>query len=165
MERPEVIIIPSMFVMVSYICWLWAGTAQRRQRLKVISELNNKLLEKLGSVQDFSALLQSEAGARFLHNLASEPPVQRADPQRRILAAAQTGAVLTCLGAGLLLLSFFSPLASDKAWQAFNAIGVIALSLGIGFVMSAVIAYRLSERLGLLTRPAQPRAVEATSEV
>lgn len=150
--------------MVGYICWLWAGTAQRRQRLKLISEVNNKLLDRLGSVQDFSALLQTEAGAKFMQNMASDPPIQGPGPQRRILLAAQTGAVLICLGLGLFAIGVFQHLPSESS-QAFTTLGVIALSLGVGFVVSSVAAYRLSSRLGLLSYTPGTSAVGAPSEV
>lgn len=164
MHNPEVIIIPSFFFMIGYVCWLWAGTAQRRQRLKVVAELNNKMLEKLGSVQDFSALLQTEAGAKFMQQMASDPPIQGPGPQRRILMAAQTGAVLICLGLGLIFLGNYQSL-PDNADQGLMTLGVIALSLGVGFVVSSITAYRLSATLGLLNRAPDARTVEATSEV
>lgn len=163
MRNPEIIIIPTFFFMIGYICWLWAGTAQRRARLKLISELNNKLLEKLGSVQDFSALLQTEAGAKFMQNIASDPPLQGIGPQRRILIAAQTGAVLICLGLGLLALGIFSQL-PGRADDGFTTLGVIALSLGVGFVISSITAYRLSSTLGLLNSLPDARALDRISE-
>ncbi len=163
MRNPEIIIIPTFFFMIGYICWLWAGTVQRRQRLKVISELNTRLLEKLGSVQDFSALLQTEAGAKFMQNLASDPPLQAVGPQRRILIAAQTGAVLMCLGLGLLALGLFGPL-PGRADEGFTTLGVIALSLGIGFVVSSITAYRLSSTLGLLPGAPDTRTIDRVSE-
>ena len=59
--------------MIGYICWLWASAAQRRQRTRLLTEFNGKLLDKLGSVNDFSQFLQTDAGARFMRDLASEP--------------------------------------------------------------------------------------------
>ena len=164
MHNPEVIIVPSFFFMIGYICWLWAGTAQRRQRLKLISEINNKLLDRLGSVQDFSALLQTEAGAKFMQHMASDPPIQGPGPQRRILLAAQTGAVLICLGLGLMFVGNYQSLPGN-ADQGLMTLGVIALSLGVGFVVSSVTAYRLSSKLGLLNHGPDPHTVGATSEV
>lgn len=164
MHNPEIIIVPSFFFMIGYVCWLWAGTAQRRQRLKVVAELNNKMLEKLGSVQDFSALLQTEAGAKFMQQMASDPPMEGPGPQRRILMAAQTGAVLICLGLGLLALGLFQPMPGEGR-EGLTTLGVISLSLGVGFVVSSITAYRLSATLGLLNRAPDARTVEATSEV
>ncbi len=162
MRNPELIIIPAFFFMTGYVCWLWAGTVQRRQRLKVISELNTRLLEKLGSVNDFSALLQTEAGAQFMQNLASDPPLQGVGPQR-ILLAAQTGAVLVCLGLGLLALGLFSQL-PGRADEGFTTLGVIALSLGVGFVVSAITAYRLSSTLGLLNGTSTAHRLDSVPE-
>jgi len=67
--------------------------------------------------------------------------------------------VLACLGIGLLVVSFFwSPLAPQEGQNVFATLGAIALSLGIGFAVSAVASYRLAGTLGLLNRtPDVPR--------
>jgi hypothetical protein len=58
--------------------------------------------------------------------------------------------VLVCLGLGLLLLTFFSPVTIQSSRAGFNALGVIALSLGVGFLVSAAASYRLAAALGIL---------------
>ena len=151
MDHSEVIIIPAFFFMVGYIVWIVVTAIQRRQRLKMITDFHGKLLDRLGSVKDFNEFLQTEAGSRFLQDLATDVPTVAA-PQERILRAAQFGSVLICLGIGLLLLTFFSPITIRAGRAGFNALGAIALSLGIGFVISAVASYRLSGMLGLLRR-------------
>ena len=158
MNHPEVIIIPAFFFMTGYVVWVTVTAWQRRQRLRMITEFNARLLDRLGSVKDFSEFLQTTAGARFLQDLASEPaPV--GGPRERILRAAQVGTVLACLGVGLLVVSFFwSPLAPQEGQNVFATLGAIALSLGIGFAVSAVASYRLAGTLGLLNRtPDVPR--------
>jgi hypothetical protein len=146
---PEVIIIPSFFFMIGYVVWVSVTAWQRRQRLRFITEFHSRLLDRIGAVKDFNDFLQTEAGTRFMQELSSEP-VGLGGPQERILRAAQFGAVLICLGIGLLLMMFFSPFASQQTHTSFNALGTIALSLGIGFSVSAVASYRLSSKLGLL---------------
>jgi hypothetical protein len=94
--------------------------------------------------------VHTEAGRRFVQELASEAPALSA-PQERILRAAQFGSVLVCLGFGLLL-TFFSPITIQAGRAGFNALGTIALSLGIGFIIPAVASYRLARMLGLLSR-------------
>jgi hypothetical protein len=150
-NQPELIIVPSFFFMVGYIVWVWVSAAQRKARLKLVTEFNSRLLDRLGSVKDFSEFLQTEAGARFMQDLTSEPITS--GPHERILRTAQFAAVLICLGFGLLLLSFFFPTFSDSSHNSFTALGVISLSLGIGFGASAGASYRLAGMLGLLNRP------------
>lgn len=156
-SHPEIVILPAFFFMIGYICWLWAGAVQRKQRNRLLTEFNGKLLDKLGSVNDFSALLQTDAGARFMRDLASEPVARSSGPQERILRAAQVGIVLACLGVGFLLLGFFRP---DEG---LTTMGIVALSLGVGFIISAVSSYRIGVRLGLL-EPQTAIVREATAE-
>ncbi len=47
MNHPEIIIVPSFFFMVGYICWLWTSAVQRKQRLTLLTDFNGKLLDKL----------------------------------------------------------------------------------------------------------------------
>ena len=147
---PEVIIVPSLFFMIGYVVWVLANTWSRRSRLKLVTEFHSKLLDKLGSVKDFGEFVQTEAGARFMADLGAEP-ASIGGPHERILRAVQLGTVLVCLGLGFLAISFFwSPFAHEEGQNAFAALGVIAFSLGVGFIVSAVASYKLSGRLGLL---------------
>ena len=163
-NHPEIIIVPALFFMIGYIVWVLANTWHRSRRLRMVTEFNSKLLDRLGSVKDFSEFLQTDAGGRFMQDLGSEPS-SASGPRERIFRAAQFGTVLVCLGLGLLLLSFFSPVSLASAQAEFNAIGTIALSLGIGFVLSAVASYRLAGVLGLLSRAPDTSQVTATSRL
>ncbi len=162
MNQPEIIIVPSFFFMVGYICWLWTSAVQRKQRLTLLTDFNGKLLDKLGSVSDFSQFLQTDAGARFMRDLGSEPAAQASGPQERILRAAQVGVVLICLGGGLLLLGPFSNL-PGRSDEGLTTIGVIAFSVGLGFVISAAVSYRLAGILGLLRRSPETPGVPLES--
>jgi hypothetical protein len=154
--HPEVIIIPAFLLTLAYIVSLALSTWRGRQRLKTVMDLHTRLIDRLGSIKDFTEFVQTDAGARFMRDLGSEPVAGGAHD--RILRAAQLGVVLACLGLGLLLLSFFSPSSPDQARRAYDAVGVIALSLGVGFVLSSAAAYRLAARLGLLERAPDGRA-------
>jgi hypothetical protein len=160
-NQPEIIIVPSVFFTIGYVVWVSVNAWQRSRRLKMVTEFNSRLLDRLGSVKDFSEFLQTEAGTRFMQDLASEPVTS--GPHERILRAAQVGIVLICLGVGLLLLSFFSPFLAGQ--EGFTAIGAIALSLGIGFTISAVASYRLAGILGILHRTADGPSVPLPSRI
>ena len=158
----DIIIPVALFVLVGYIVWVWVSATQRKQRLRLITEFHSRLLDKLGSVKDFGEFLQTDAGSRFMSDLAAEPAA--AGPHDRILRATQVGIVLIFLGLGLLVLGFFwSPYAPESARQTFGAFGTISLSLGIGFVVSAAASYRVAGTLGLLNRPADAPTIPAPS--
>lgn len=144
---PELVIIPAFFASVAYIVWVLANTIQRTRRMRMIADFNKGLLDRFGSAKDFGEFVQTEAGARFMHDLAAEPI--GLGPHERILRAAQFAAVLTCLGLGLLLFVFSSPEFPDRPRAMLTGLGVIGAALGIGFAVSALASYRLSALLGL----------------
>jgi hypothetical protein len=47
---PEVIIVPVFFAMLAFIVWTIVNAWQRRQHLKLITDFNSRLLERIGSV-------------------------------------------------------------------------------------------------------------------
>jgi TRAP-type mannitol/chloroaromatic compound transport system permease large subunit len=155
---PEVIIVPSFFLMVAYVVWVLVTGWQRRQRLRLITEFNSRLLDRLGSVKDFSEFLQTDAGAQFMNTLATETPGTR--PQERILRATQIGIVLLPLGIGLLFLGWYFRF---EGHDAFTALGVIVLSLGLGFLLASGVSYRIALALGVL-QPARFGAPQASSQ-
>ena len=61
----------------------------------------------------------------------------------------QAGLVLVAAGVGL---RFVGGQVSGDASQPFYAMGVLGIALGIGFVVSAIISFMISQRLGLIER-------------
>ena len=94
-------------------------------------------------MKDFSEFLQTDGGAKFIDRVtAGGAPY---DIRMTILRAVQTGLVLVALGAGLLLLAWMLraryPFGDSEV---FTITGVIALSLGFGFLLSGLASYRLA---------------------
>jgi hypothetical protein len=125
---------------------------RRWQRLtKTQTEAHAKLLERLTSHDDLLAYIQSPSGKRFL----DAAPVSLGDSERprisapvaRILWSVQAGVVLVAIGLGLF---FAKNQVFEEVGSALFVFGILALALGVGFVASALVAYALSQRLGLL---------------
>ncbi len=120
---------------------------------KVQAEVHTKLLDRFSANEDLLAYVQSAAGRRFLE---SAPIALDAGglavgaPLRRILWAVEAGLVLAAGGVGL---NFVSGRVVADVREPLFVIGVLALSLGAGFVLSAIVSYILSKRLGLFERP------------
>jgi hypothetical protein len=152
-------IIIFMGMVVSVLIWLIRTALEHRRWHRVSrtqTELHTKLLERFASHEELLTFLQSPAGREFLER-ASVPlhtgqPQVIAAPVSRILWAVQAGLVLALAGATLL---FLSPRV-EHVGEPLLVVGGLALAIGIGFVLSAVIAYLLSARLGLFEslRPA-----------
>jgi hypothetical protein len=126
-------------------------TSRRWNKLsKVQYDVHSKLLDRFTTNEDLLAYMQTPAGRRFLESapirMPDEPRSMTA-PFSRILWSVQAGIVLVLTGIGLL---YVSSSLTDEPAQFFMVIGVITLALGGGFIVSAVAAYGLSRKLGLL---------------
>src|SRR6202007_1292691 len=62
---PELIIVPALFVLIGFVVWTTVNAWQRRQQLKLMTEFNARLLDRLESGKDFTDLLLSQGGARL----------------------------------------------------------------------------------------------------
>lgn len=123
----------AFFAVVALIGWLVFRRSQTRMQAR--TEFHRQLLDKFTSGGEFATFLNSSGGQRLLEDLWS----QRVNAKERIIRSAQGGVVLTVLGLGALVVS-----------HAMRVPGVLVLALGLGFLMSTAISYRLSKQLGLL---------------
>lgn len=144
----------SMFILLGGLfAWLVRTVIEHRRWLRssrVQVEVHTKLLDRLQSNEDLLAYMQTPAGRRFLESapltLDGEPRPGGA-PIGRILLSLQAGVVLIALGIGLRFVEWSM---IQEVAEGFRVIGIIAIALGIGFAASAVVAYVISVRLGLL---------------
>jgi hypothetical protein len=142
---PEIVIVPALFGSICFVVWTVASTWQRNRHVREMAAFNARIVDRMGSIKDFNDFLQTPGGAQFLSTVTADRGP--AGPRDRILRAVQTGIVLSSLGGGCLLLSeMFREEPSDM----FMALGIILLSLGIGFLLAAGAAYGLSRHLGVL---------------
>ncbi|HNY39517.1 MAG TPA: hypothetical protein PKJ41_03950 [Bryobacteraceae bacterium] len=131
---------------------------------KVQAEVHTKLLDRFSSNEELMAYIQSPAGAKFLESspIKLDPgPRSLGAPLGRILWSLQGGVVLVSAGIGLW---FISARVGPEAAQAIQSFGVLALALGMGFVVSAIISYGVARKLGLIdpaphASPSEPSGV------
>ena len=143
---------------VGTIGWLLRSVIEHRRWLRVSkthTDTHTKLLDRLTSNDDLMAYMQSSAGRRFLEAaplpLGAGPRALSA-PIGRILWSVQAGCVVAFGGAGLIIASrrFAAHPTLSEIELPFFLVGATAVAIGAGFVVSAIIAYGLSRRLGLL---------------
>jgi hypothetical protein len=146
----DVVFFLTFFPLIGFVVWTAVTAWQRRQRMKLLTDFHTRLLDRLGSVKDFSDFLQTQAGTRFMEMLTAEP-AHVDGPSDRILRSLQTGIVLMSLGVGSLWVARYT---ATDVHDTLVVVGAIALSLGAGFLLSAAAAYRVSLSLGVL-RPAK----------
>lgn len=155
----------AVFVIVlGALIWLTRTVLEQRRwnRLsKIQAEVHSKLMDRFSSNDELIAYVQTPSGRRFLESGPS--PLQETmtpsigAPLSRILWSVQAGSVLTIAGLGILLTR--NNILDEDFRVVVTTFGMLILALGVGFVVSAVAAYALSHKLGLLTRtPAQDHA-------
>lgn len=122
---------------------------------KVQTEVHTKLLDRFTANNDLFAYIQSPAGSKFLQSspiMLDAAPRSVGAPLGRILWSIQGGVVLMAGGIGLQVVS---ARVADDAAQPLHALGVLGIALGLGFLVSAIISFVISQRLGLI-EPASP---------
>jgi hypothetical protein len=127
---------------------------------KVQTDVHTKILDRFTANDDMLAYIQSPAGSKFLQSspiLLDAGPRSVGAPLSRILWSVQGGVVLLAGGIGLQVVS---TRVTDDASQPLHALGVLGIALGLGFVVSAIISFVISQRLGLI-EPAPPLRPEA----
>lgn len=131
------------FVMVGWVVWVL--NRGRRERTARLVELQNRMLEKFASSEEFVAFLQTPEGQQYLKSFTAEP---RANPKEKILKSVRTGVILIVVSAGLMAIGFIIGLSHPTEDPPF-VIGFLAMFLGIGFLASAAVSYYMSKAWGL----------------
>jgi hypothetical protein len=125
------------------------------------TEVHSKLIDRFGNNQELLTYMGTEAGKRFLE--AAPIPMDFNHGQERmpnavarVLTPLQIGVVVTLLGIGLLMLRHVD---SSLAIPLL-VFGIVVLMPGLGFIISAGIAWYLAGRLDLMPESAGRRRVE-----
>ena len=113
---------------------LWLLLRQKQARIQTRTDFHKHLLDKFQSGREFAEFLEGKGSQRFLDELWS----QRAGPRNQLLTAMRKGIVLAVLGLGILGLSFTR--------RGLVIPAVVILALGVGFLISTAISYRLSNQ-------------------
>jgi hypothetical protein len=138
---------------VGFITWLSRSLLNYRYWLrasKVQTDAHMKLVDRLTSNEDLLAYMQSPAGQRYLTSApVSIDLTQRSvgAPVGRILWSVQVGVIMALAGVGLWIAK---GTVIEEAAQVLQVIAILAIAVGLGFVLSAFVSYLLSQRLGLL---------------
>ena len=137
------------------IIWLVRTAIEHRRwqrAMKAQTELNTKLIDRFSSSEELLAYLQSPAGKALIEPTAlpqtSPRPMPMNAPLSRIFWSLQSGIVVSTVGIGLIFVS--RGVATDEFAQMLYGVGIVVLTIGLGFAISAAVSYILSNRLGLI---------------
>lgn len=137
-------------VALAWLIRIFVESRRWNRAFKLQSEVHSRLIDKFSSNQELAAYMQTEAGRRFLE--AAPIPMETSAKQRmpnavaRVLTPVQVGVVMVLLGIGLLLLRNAGPDMNVP----MLVLGTVILMPGIGFILSAGVAWVLAGRLGLM---------------
>jgi len=120
------------FGLFGWAAYLGMVIVRRKQK----NDMQKALLEKFSSAHDFAEFMQSPAGQKYVMSFTDAVT----SPRNSILNSIKTGFVLMFLGMGFLA-------GANGGWIAFR-IGWVSFLVGIGFLISAGVAYFLTKRAG-----------------
>ena len=146
----DYIIIPiGVILLLGFVFWL--NTRLRQSKWVRRAEMQKQFIDRFGSAAELNEFLSTEHGRSIFEDSLTE----RKDQRLKVLGTMRTGIVLVCLGVGFVLL-----LDSDPSSTIFPA--TICLSLGIGFLLAALISYRAAKSLRVVEekRPAAEALAE-----
>jgi hypothetical protein len=141
------------------LTWIARSAIEHRRWLRaarIQTDAHTKIVDRLTSNEDLLAYMQSAVGQRFLSSSIASPTADAATPRmvaapvNRILWSVQAGIVIVAGGAGLWIARNGL---IDEVAQPLQAVAILAMALGIGFVLSAFASYALSRQLGLMDTP------------
>ena len=142
-----------MLTIVFALAWMVRTAVDYRRwgRLaKVQAEAHTTLLDRCTGNEELLAYVKSPAGSKFLESAPitlDGNPRQMNAPLSRILWSMNAGVVLTAAGIGM---NYISGRIDEHMSEPVFTFGVILISVGIGFLVSAALSFFLSKRLGLI---------------
>ena len=147
----------SVFALIAFaLGWLVRTVIEQKRwsRLsKTQSEVHNKILDRFSTSAELLDYIRTPAGTKFLESapipLHAEAAPQNA-PLTRVMWSVQIGIVVAAASLGMLLVAGRF---DKEAAQEMSALGLIGLSIGVGFIVSAAVSIFLSRRLGLWQSP------------
>jgi hypothetical protein len=160
-----IFILTGFTVAIGLLTWLIRTFLDYRRwnRLsKVQTEVHTRLLDRFSSNEELMAYIATPAGSKFLQSApisldTGTPSKGMGAPLSRIMWSLQAGLVLAAAGVGLMIAS---GRVGEDAYLPIEIMGIFSAALGLGFAVSAAVAYALSKKMGLLDHAAPKRSIE-----
>ena len=150
------------FAVIGILGWSMRRLQEHRQWLRVWrtqSEAHSKLMDRMTTNEDMLAYLNTPAGKRFFESswMPVEPaPVRPSVPVSRIIWSVQAG-LLLLLGGISLRFVYGDAALQPEDLVTLNIFSVVAIGLGVSFIIGAAASFMISARLGLIEPPAPAR--------
>jgi hypothetical protein len=131
----------SVLIFCGWVIWVFLGW----RKWKYKNELQNKLLDRFKTAPELNHFLQSNIGSKFMNFLI----IEGIGPKEKLITSISEGIILSIVGIAFI---FIGPLLAELTQQIriFQALGIVSISLGIGFLVSGFISYHLSKHWGII---------------
>ena len=130
--------LPIMFVFWGWVVWVILEWRKMRHK----SKLQDKIVDKFPTAQEFNDFIQSQEGNKFLNFLK----FNGLTPKAKIMSSLSKGVILSTLGIALVIIGQIF----IEGVKYFNAFGIVIIALGVGFLISTFISYKLSKKWGII---------------
>lgn len=140
----DVPIVMTIFGVFGFVAWTITTNIRRSKTAHTVAELHARLLDKFSACQEVLGYLESEAGRKFLESASGGQTAASS----RILGAIQAGSIFALAGLAALLVRSAVPYSDSQEF--LSVVGSFAIAIGLGFLVSAAISYRLCRSWGLL---------------
>lgn len=130
------------------LAWIIRIFQTNRRILKLAAmqmDVHGRLIDKFDSADELRTYLESEGGQQLI----KATPTEKTSPYGRILGSIQAGVILTLGGLAVFLIRNYVPGDSGEDF-AMMFLGVLGMAIGMGFLISAFAALRLSRSWGLI---------------
>ena len=150
----EMMGVVSIIALIAYSLAWFVRTLIEQKRWNYLSrtqsEVHTKILDRFNSSAEVLDYIKTAAGTKFLESapipLHAERKETYSAPVARVMLSIQIGVIALALAVGLLVVSLRF---EKETAQDLFAMGAIGLSIGIGFIASALVSIVMSKRLGL----------------
>jgi hypothetical protein len=142
MDETVFVLVPLVSVVAGSLLFMWAiwlGVKARMRRIELMTELQNKVLDKFGTSSEFVEFARTPEGRNWM-TASSEGKSRQAD---KVLSSLRWGLILACFGGAFLILAAIQE--RDLVYPGF-LIG----SIGVGFLAHSLLAAKLARRWGLM---------------
>ncbi len=118
---------------------VWLGFRARTRRVELMTDLQNRVLDKFGSAGEFIEFVRTPEGRQWM-TTSTESKSRQAD---KILSSLRWGLILGSFGGAFLILATIEE--RDLVYPGF-----LFGSVGVGFLMHAFLATKIARRWGLM---------------
>jgi len=134
-----IVISVGFFAMIAFV--VWAKSHTKTQEARYNAEVQTKLIDRFGSGPEMIDFLKSPEGQQFATGISKLPKLAARD---RVVGGFTRSIFLTFLGLAFLALEF-----TNMENPGFLIAGAILTALGLANLVSAIIALKLTKRMGL----------------